>query len=111
MFSSITVNFDSGNTLRMFEDPVEAARKLASRTFATHMKDIDPSHGSPHVWTFWASAPVGFGIIDMPGVINALREGGYDGMLCVEIDFQKNKEASEVLAVEKAVEYLDGLIG
>ena len=50
------VNFDSGNTLRVFEDPVEAARKLAGRTFATHIKDIDPATGSPQDWTFWASA-------------------------------------------------------
>ena len=104
------VNFDSGNTLRVFEDPVEAARKLAKYTLATHIKDIDPSTGSPQDWTFWASAPAGAGIIDMPGVVDALREGGYDGMLCVEIDFLKNQDADEVEGVEMAVVYLKKLL-
>ncbi len=104
------VNFDSGNTLRMFEDPVEAARKLARHTFATHIKDIDPGTGSPHDWTFWASAPAGSGIIDMPGVVAALKDGGYQGMLCVEIDFLKDKQADEVAAVETAVNYLKQLV-
>jgi sugar phosphate isomerase/epimerase len=104
------VNFDSGNTLRVFEDPVEAARKLAGRTFATHIKDIDPATGSPQDWTFWASAAAGSGIIDMPGVINALAEGGYDGMLCVEIDFLKDPQADETKAVEDAVNFLRALV-
>ena len=104
------VNFDSGNTLRVFEDPVEAARKLAKRTYATHIKDIDPSHGSPRDWTFWPSAPAGSGIIDMPGVVNALAAGGYDGMLCVEIDFLKDPQADETKAVEDAVAYLRTLV-
>jgi len=105
------VNFDSGNALRVFEDPVEAARKLAERTYATHIKDIDPATGSPRDWTFWASAPAGSGIIDMPGVIHALAEGGYDGMLCVEIDFLKDTQADETKAVADAVSYLRTLVG
>ncbi|MBP87738.1 MAG: xylose isomerase [Planctomycetaceae bacterium] len=104
------VNFDSGNTLRAFEDPVEAAKKLARYTYATHMKDIDPGHGSPQDWTFWASAPCGFGIIDMPGVVKALTDGGYDGVMCVEIDFLKDPQADETKAVEEAVTYLRALI-
>jgi len=103
------VNFDSGNCLRMFEDPVEAARKLAKRTYATHIKDIQPTTGSPRDWTFWASAAAGSGIIDMRGVVRALHDGGYRGMLCVEIDFLKNKEDDELKAVENAVNYLKSL--
>lgn len=103
------VNFDSGNCLRVFEDPVEAARKLAKHTYSTHIKDIQPTTGSPQHWTFWASAPAGSGIIDMPGVVQALRDGGYQGMLCVEIDFLKDKEGDETKAVEGAVNYLRAL--
>lgn len=103
------VNFDSGNTLRVFEDPVEAAKKLAGHTYATHIKDIVPTKGSPRDWTFWASAPAGSGIIDMPGVVKALVDGGYRGMLCVEIDFLKDQQADETKAVEDAVNYLRSL--
>ena len=103
------VNFDSGNCLRVFEDPVAAARKLASRTFSTHIKDIQPASGSPRDWTFWASAPAGSGIIEMPRVVAALEEGGYQGMLCVEIDFLKDPDGNEIEAVEQAVNYLKHL--
>ncbi len=104
------VNFDTGNTLRVFEDPVVAAEKLAEATLATHVKDIDPGHGSPTDWTFWASAPAGGGIIDLPGVIGALQSGGYDGMLCVEIDFLKDPHRDETVAVSDAVAYLRELL-
>lgn len=105
------VNFDSGNALRVFDDPVAAARKLAPYTYATHIKDIQPATGSPKEWTFWASAPAGSGIIDMAGVIRALKEGGYQGMLCVEVDFLKDAQADEVEAVQQAVNYLRQLVG
>jgi len=104
------VNFDTGNTLRVFEDPVEAARKLAARTYATHIKDIDPGTGSPRDWTFWGSAAAGSGIIDMPGIVSALAEAGYEGMLCLEIDFLKDKHADEIQAVEDGVKYLRDLL-
>ena len=47
----------------------------------------------------------------MPGVVNALAEGGYDGMLCVEIDFLKDTQADETKAVADAVSYLRTLVG
>ncbi len=105
------VNFDSGNALRVFDDPVAAARKLAPYTYATHIKDIQPTTGSPKEWTFWASAPAGSGIIDMAGVIKALKAAGYQGMLCVEVDFLKDARADEVEAVQEAVNYLRQLVG
>ncbi len=85
-------------------------RKLAKRTFATHIKDTNPATGSPRDWTFWPSAPAGTGIIDMAAVIGALHDGGNDGMLCVEIDFMKDKQANEVQAVEVAVNNLRRLV-
>lgn len=85
----LKVNFDTGNALRLFEDPVEAAARLAPYTVSTHTKDItvDGSRGTPlERFTFWPSAPAGQGIIDMIGVIRALRDGGFDGGLGIELD-------------------------
>lgn len=86
---SLRVNFDTGNTIRLFEDPVEAAARLAPYTVSTHTKDIATRvrGGSPSEnFTWWPSCPVGEGVIDMPGVVRALHEGGFDGCLSVEID-------------------------
>jgi sugar phosphate isomerase/epimerase len=85
----LRVNFDTGNVIRLFEDPVAAAARLAPYTVSTHTKDIATRvrGGSPSEnFTWWPSCPIGEGVIDMPGVIGALRDGGFDGCLSVEID-------------------------
>ena len=81
------VNFDTGNALRLFEDPVEEAKLLAPYIHATHIKDLSPRRGgSPREWNFWESVPAGHGVVDIPGVMRALRAQGYPGVLCVEVD-------------------------
>lgn len=114
---SLRVNFDTGNALRMFEDPVEAARKLAPYTVATHIKDLSPikynkfynTRGRPKDWFFWASVPVGDGIIDIPAIVDVLHDSGYEGVYAVEIDCLKEGYENEDKAVEKSVKYLRSL--
>ena len=81
---NLRVNFDTGNCLRLFEDPVEAAARLAPYTISTHTKDIATRRkgGSPSEnFTWWPACPAGEGVIDLPGVVKALQEGGFDGSL------------------------------
>lgn len=100
------VNFDTGNCLRMFEDPVEAARLLAHRTHATHIKDVMPSRGgSPSDWDWWESVPAGHGLVDVPGVMKALDDSGYTGTFAVEVDCL-NERWEEDEAVEISIAYL-----
>lgn len=111
----LRVNFDTGNTLRLFEDPVEAAARLAPYTVSTHMKDIAtrPKGGSPaENFTFWPSCPVGEGLIDMPGVVAALGAGGFDGCLGVEIDLVGSQwvELGEEEIVRRSVAYLHSIV-
>jgi sugar phosphate isomerase/epimerase len=106
------VCFDSGNALRMFEDPVEAARRLAPYTKATHTKDVTTAKGgSPQEFTFWPSTPLGVGSVDIPGVVRALLGAGYDGLICIEVDYLKEEFGVEDDAVAKSVEFLKGLRG
>lgn len=114
---SLKVNLDTGNALRMFEDPLEAARKLAPYTVATHIKDLSPikynkfydTRGTPKDWFFWASVPVGDGIIDIPAIVEVLHDSGYKGVYAVEIDCLKEGYENEDEAVEKSVKYLRSL--
>jgi sugar phosphate isomerase/epimerase len=86
---NLRVNFDTGNCLRLFEDPVDAATRLAPYTISTHTKDIATRRkgGSPaDNFTWWPACVAGEGVIDMPGVVKALQAGGFDGSLSLEVD-------------------------
>jgi len=103
---SFGVNFDTGNALRLFEDPVEEARLLAPFIHATHIKDVSPRRGgSPREWNFWESVPAGKGVVDIAGVMQVLKDQGYQGTLCVEVDCLR-PEWDEDEAVEISVNYL-----
>jgi sugar phosphate isomerase/epimerase len=107
---SLKVNFDTGNALRMMEDPVAAARRLGPHTVATHTKDVDACrHVRPEEWYFFSSVPVGTGLIDMPGVVRALKESGYGGVLAVESDHHKDHQDEDKL-VAGSVAYLKRLL-
>jgi len=107
---SLKVNFDTGNTLRMMEDPVAAARRLGPYTVATHTKDVDACrHVRPEEWYFFSSVPVGTGLIDMPGVVRALKESGYEGVLAVESDHHKDHQDEDKLVAD-SVAYLRRLL-
>ena len=106
----LKVNFDTGNTLRMMEDPVKAARRLGPYTVATHTKDLDACrHVPPEEWYFFSSVPVGTGLIDIPGVVRALKECGYTGVLAVESDHHKDNQDEDKL-VAASVAYLKKLV-
>ncbi len=107
---SLKVNFDTGNTLRMMEDPVQAARRLGPFTVATHTKDLAACrHVRPEEWYFFSSVPVGTGLIDMPAVVKALRETGYNGVLAVETDHHKDNQDEDQLVAD-SVAYLKQLV-
>ena len=81
------VNFDSGNFLRVLDDPVKAMEKLASRVWATHIKDMLPVHGVPvDEWYFFSCVPTGKGLIDNQRIAQLLKDAGYAGFLAVETD-------------------------
>jgi sugar phosphate isomerase/epimerase len=82
------VNFDTGNFLRVLDDPVEGMEKLAEHVYATHVKDLLPRKGvSVKAWYFFSSVPVGEGLVDNRRLARILKDAGYDGVLAVETDF------------------------
>jgi sugar phosphate isomerase/epimerase len=85
---SFGINFDTGNFMRVQDDPVEGMKKLAAHTLATHVKDLKPMKGeSVKSWHFFACTPVGDGYVDNLALAQLLKDAGYEGFLAVEIDF------------------------
>lgn len=85
----LRVNLDTGNPIRVYEDPVDCARALAPYAVSTHTKDITTRRkgGSPaQRFSFFPSCPTGAGFVDFEGVVAELNAAGFSGSLGVELD-------------------------
>ncbi|MCK5570326.1 MAG: TIM barrel protein, partial [Spirochaetes bacterium] len=102
------INFDTGNFLRLLDDPVQGMEKLARYVYATHVKDLIPQKGVPvNEWYFFSCAPVGDGLVDNQRLAQILKENDYQGFLAVEIDFlHPDYNNDEDKAVEKSIKEL-----
>jgi len=81
------LNFDTGNFLRLLDDPVKGMEKLAPYVYATHVKDLLPDkNASPTDWFFFAGVPVGKGLINNRKLAEYLHKADFKGFLAVEID-------------------------
>jgi 3-oxoisoapionate decarboxylase len=110
---NLKVNFDTGNSLRLFEDPVHAARNLAPHCVATHTKDIAfRKGGAPSErFTSWPSVPAGEGLIDLPAVAKVLVDAGFEGSLAIELDLlgEPWADRTEEDNVRQSIEYLKSI--
>jgi sugar phosphate isomerase/epimerase len=104
------VNFDSGNFVRVLDDPVQAMEKLVKHVYATHIKDLRIQQGVPvNEWFFFSCTPVGdAGLVDNLRLARLLEDNGYQGLLAVEIDFlhPDYMKKGEDRAVEQSVREL-----
>ncbi len=81
------LNFDTGNFLRLLDDPIKGMEKLAPYVLATHVKDLMPDKSArPTDWFFFAGVPVGKGLIDNETLAKLLQKAKFKGFLAVEID-------------------------
>jgi sugar phosphate isomerase/epimerase len=107
---ALGVCLDTANNLRLFEDPVVVARALAPWARATHVKDLGTLRGDPKEFSFWPSVPLGKGLVDIPAVLNLLRQANYQGLLAIEVDFLHPDYGDEDQTVAASVDYLRSLV-
>ncbi len=71
------INFDTGNFMRVLDDPIKGMEKLAKYTFSTHVKDLKPNRqASVDDWFFFSSTPVGDGLVDNQKLAQLLKDAG-----------------------------------
>ena len=106
--SYLGINFDTGNFVRLLDDPVKGMAKLAKHVYATHIKDLKPQKGvGADEWCFFSSTPVGDGIVDNVELVRLLARAKYQGFLAVEIDFlHPDYDGDEDWAVAKSIQEL-----
>ena len=81
------INFDTGNFLRVLDDPIQGMKKLAKFTFSTHVKDLKiNSQAAVNDWYFFSCTPVGDGLVDNQKLAQLLKDANYEGFLAMEID-------------------------
>ncbi len=102
------LNLDTGNFLRLLDDPVDGTRKLADKVYATHIKDLKPVRGlNATEWYFFSSTPVGDGLVDNQKIAQLLYDANYQGFLAVETDsLHPDYENQEHEAVATSVKKL-----
>ncbi len=105
------INFDTGNFLRLLDDPIKGMAKLAPYVYATHIKDLKiQSRVSADEWFFMSCTPVGEGVVDNGKLVQQLADANYKGLLAVEIDFlHPDYDNDEDLAVARSVRELKRL--
>ena len=92
---------DIGHTKRDGKDPARDILKYGSRIFDVHIKDVNGSTKEGQM------VEIGRGIIDMPGVITALRKIEFSGMCSLEFE----KDMKDPLAgIAESLGYFRGLM-
>ncbi len=101
------LNFDTGNFLRLLDDPIKGMEKLATHTLATHIKDLKINkNAAADDWYFFSTTPVGDGVVDNLKLAQLLKDADYQGFLAMEIDFLHPDYEDEDAAVEQSVKEL-----
>lgn len=96
----IGICIDIGHTVRYGDDPVKDIIRYKSRIFDVHIKDVDKASKEGK------TVEMGRGIIDIPGVVEALRKIGYTGSCSLEFE----KDAADPLSgVAESIGYWKGV--
>ena len=81
----VSLCLDTAHTAIAGMDVVKAFERWAERIAYVHLKDVDPDL-SKYKNPMHSFCELGVGTVDFRGVHKALRNVGYDGVLCVELD-------------------------
>ena len=101
--SRIGLCIDIGHTARAGEDPIASIRQFASRLYDLHMKDSVAVVGAMKD----IPAEVGAGRLDIRGVVKALRDINYSGVVAFEYE---KVAANPVTGLAESIGFVRGLL-
>ena len=92
---------DIGHVVRYGKDPVHAVKTCADRVLDVHLKDVTKATAKG------TACPGGRGVIDLPAVLNALIEVGFNGVA----SFEYEQNADDPLpGLAESVGYIRGIL-
>lgn len=98
------VCFDTANALRVGDDPLEAAARLAHAVRIVHLKDCMPFEGDPLVGP--PSVVYGEGAVPVGRILDVLAGAGFAGPVCVELGQLPPGDVDERAMVAACVRWL-----
>ena len=96
---NLGINMDTGFHFAQREYLPMSIYKLKGKLLHMHIRD-----GDGLICYYFAP---GFGIVDWEGVVNALRDIGYDGFLSIELDLHEDET---IKYIERGKEYLENIL-
>ncbi|HEY7314617.1 MAG TPA: sugar phosphate isomerase/epimerase [Gemmataceae bacterium] len=91
---------DTGHLIRAAQlgdklDPAQQIRLMGARNFGIHLKDHDNKRGEDVIF--------GKGVLDVPGVLQALREVKFHGLISIEYEANPKDPSDDVRACVQVV--------
>ena len=106
----LKVTYDSGNALRVGDDPVEAARKLAPYIVCTNLKDIGyPISGATDWRAQFPCVPFGRGRIDNAAICRIIENVNSSVIHALELDRPREDFLDEDAYALECIGYLRGV--
>lgn len=84
---NVALTMDTAHTTLAGMDAERAFDKYGEYIRYVHLKDLDPNPNAHPEWPMKRFCALGQGSVDFKGVIRSLKKHGYDGTLCVEVDY------------------------
>jgi sugar phosphate isomerase/epimerase len=92
---------DVGHSLRAGADPVQTARDLKDRLYDIHMKDLRVKTDKD------SQTEVGKGVLDVPGLFQALRDIRFDGHVGLEYEINAK---DPLTGMKESFAYMRGVV-
>ena len=101
---------DTAHTTLCGMDPKHIYKKYAEMGVIkyVHLKDINGDPDSHQEYPPRRFRALGYGIVDFPSIVNILKENGYDGIMCVELDFNR---VNNYDSAKRSKKYIHDVLG
>jgi sugar phosphate isomerase/epimerase len=76
---------DTGHWVRSGLKPVDCLRILKGHIISSHLKDLNEMSPEAH------DVPFGFGVSDVPGILDELKHQGFDGNISIEYEYEMER--------------------
>ena len=108
--NDVNLCLDTAHTVLCGMNPKHIYEKYSSAGVVgyVHLKDINGDSNSHLDYPPKRFRALGYGVVDFPGILAILQRNGYDGVLCVELDFNR---VNNYDSARRSKQYIHDVLG